>query len=406
MWPRTQPRVAATAAVGVAVLALSGLAPPVAAAGSTARPQSYSVPAGGTYTVRGHGFGHGHGMSQYGADGAATRGVGYQDILRFYYPGTTPAVAGGQLRVLVTSDTTPDLVVSPAAGLVVHDLGSGTTYPLPVVPGATRWRLGVEGTRTVLDYLTNGWHRFSPGGRPTLVGDGQFAAGVPLILWTPSGGRAYRGGLRAASPTPGSRTRETVDVVSLEDYLRAVVPAEMSASWSPEAVKAQAVAARTYAVWSRDQRAREPWQICDTSSCQVYRGVAVEDPRTDAAVAQTAGQMLTFGGRPAFTQFSASSGGWTAAGGQPYLVAQPDVYDAQPANPVHSWTMRLPASRVTRAYPRIGRLKRLLVTHRDGHGQWGGRVLTVVLDGTRRDVTLSGDRFRSAFGLRSTWFAP
>jgi stage II sporulation protein D len=403
---RHRPLVAGTAAVGAAVLVLSSSSPPVAAVPGAAPGQSYPVPAGGTFTVHGHGFGHGHGMSQYGADGAASRGAGYQDILRFYYPGTTPAAAGGRLRVLVTSDTTPDLVVSPAAGLVVHDLGSGTTYPLPVVPGATRWRLAVVGTRTVLDYRTTGWHRLSPGGLPTLVGDGQFGADVPLTLWTPSGGHTYRGGLRAASPTPGSGARVTVDVVTVEDYLRAVVPAEMPASWSPEAVKAQAVAARTYAVWSRDQRARLPWQICDTYSCQVYRGVAEEDPRTDLAVAQTAGQVLTYGGRAAFTQFSASSGGWTAAGSQPYLVAQPDAYDAQPANPVHSWTTRLPASRLTRAYPRIGRLKRLLVTRRDGHGEWGGRVLTVVLDGTRRDVTLSGDRFRSAFGLRSTWFTP
>jgi hypothetical protein len=68
--------------------------------------------------------------------------------------------------------------------------------------------------------------------------------------------------------------------------------------------------------------------------------------------------------------------------------------------------VRLPAARVTRAYPGIGRLQRLLVTRRDGHGQWGGRVLTVVLDGTRRDVTVSGDRLRSVSGLRSTWFAP
>jgi stage II sporulation protein D len=406
MWPRPRRVLTATTGLGVAVLALSTAAAPVAAGVSRSSRQSYPVPAGGTFTVHGHGFGHGHGMSQYGAYGAATRGAGYQDILRFYYPGTSPAAAGGRLRVLVTADTTPDLVVSPAPGLVVHDLGSGATYPLPVVPGATRWRLAVEHAKAVLDYRTTGWHRFDPGGRPTLEGDGQLGAAGPLTLWTPSGAGTYRGGLRAASPTPGSGTRDTVNVVSLEDYVRAVVPAEMPPAWSLEAVKAQAVATRTYAVWSRDQRSDAPWQICDTYSCQVYRGVTEEDPRSDLAVAQTAGQVLTYGGRAAFTQFSSSSGGWTAAGSLPYLTARPDPYDDQPANPVHTWTVRLPAARVTRAYPGIGRLQRLLVTRRDGHGQWGGRVLTVVLDGTRRDVTVSGDRLRSVSGLRSTWFAP
>ncbi len=413
MSPCPRPTLAGAAGLAVVALVLSG----AAAAGSTApgsttpgsapaRSRTHPVPASGTYTLHGHGSGHGHGLSQYGAYGAAARGVGHQEILRYYYPGTSPAVAGGRLRVLVTADTTPDLVVSPAPGLVVHDLGSGATYRLPVVAGATRWRLGVEGTRTVLDYRTTGWHRFAPGRRPALVGDGQLGADGPLTLWTPSGSRTYRGGLRAASPVPGSRDRDTVDVVTLEDYLRAVVPSEMPASWPVEALEAQAVAARTYAVWSRDQRSGRSWQICDSSSCQSYPGVAAEDPRADVAVARTVSRILAYGDAAAFTQFSASSGGWTAAGSRPYLVAKRDAYDDRPTNPVHSWTVRLGRAQVQRAFPRIGRLQRLFVTRRDGNGQWGGRVLRVVLDGSRRDVTVSGERFRSAFGLRSTWFTP
>jgi SpoIID/LytB domain protein len=179
----------------------------------------------------------------------------------------------------------------------------------------------------------------------------------------------------------------------------------MPASWSAEALKAQAVAARTYALWSRDQDPNGAAQICDTSSCQVYRGYSAEDPRSNAAVDATPAQVLTYQGRPAFTQFSSSSGGWTSAGSRPYLVAEKDPYDGFAANPVHDWTLRLSAGRVAKAYPAIGRLKRLHVTSRDGHGQWGGRVVSLVLDGTRRDVTLSGDTFRARFGLRSSWFA-
>jgi hypothetical protein len=85
-------------------------------------------------------------------------------------------------------------------------------------------------------------------------------------------------------------------------------------------------------------------------------------------------------------------------------VAKADPYDDHSANPVHDWTVRLSARRIQRAYPGIGRLVRLRVTRREGAGQWGGRVVRIVLDGRRRNVTLSGDDFRSAFGLRSTWF--
>jgi SpoIID/LytB domain protein len=398
------------AALGAAVvLAVPLFSPSVSAATPTGATgvvvdQSYPVPASGAFTLRGHGFGHGHGMSQYGAYGAARQGLGYREIIGFYYPGTSWSQDDGLLRVLITADTTPDLVVSPARGLRVRDLGSGRVYPLPVIPGVRRWRLDVDGTRSVVGYLTSSWHRYRPGGRDALVGDGRFAADEPLTLWTPSGGRSYRGRLRAASPAPGSADRDTVDVVSLDDYVRGVVPAEMPASWSPAAVQAQAVAARTYAAWSRAQAPHRYWHICDTPACQAYGGVALEDPRGDAAVAATSGLVLRYGGEPAFTQFSSSDGGWSTAGGAPYLVARRDPYDGFAANPVHDWTLSLSAASITSAYPSIGRLQRLHVTRRDGHGEWGGRVLTVVLDGSRRDVTLSGDDFRSVFGLRSTWF--
>jgi SpoIID/LytB domain protein len=386
---------------GVAVLpALS----PAAAVGKAVN-QSYAVPRSGTFTLHGHGFGHGHGMSQYGAYGAARKGLTYRQIMAFYYPGTRWGTVTGKVRVLVTADTTSDLVISPAKGLRVRDWGAGKTYWLPAVAGAKRWRLTVSGGRTVLGYLTTSWHRYDLGGRTAFLGEGQFGADEPLTLWTPSGSRAYRGSLRAAAPRAGSTDRDTVNVVTMDDYVKGVIPAEMPPSWSAEAVKAQAVAARTYATWSRDQYPDRYYQICDTSSCQVYRGVAAEDSRSNAAVVATARQVLTSGGQAAFTQFSSSSGGWLSAGSRPYLVAKADPYDAHSANPVHSWTLKLSAARIQRSYPGIGKLNRLRVTRRDGHGEWGGRVQTVVLDGKKKDVTVSGDTFRSRFGLRSTWFA-
>ncbi|MGN6130655.1 MAG: SpoIID/LytB domain-containing protein [Nocardioidaceae bacterium] len=374
-------------------------------AGAVSTAQSFQVPGSKTLVVRGHGFGHGHGMSQYGAEGAAAQGLDYRQIAGFYYPGTAWSEVRGNVRVLISADTTRDVIVSPAAGLKLRDLGSGTTYPLPDIAGVNRWRLNVgAGNATVVGYRTDRWHRWSPGGRPALVGDGQFSASGPLTLWAPDGPHRYRGALRAASPAAGSADRDTVNVLSVDSYLKGVVPQEMPASWRPEAVKAQAVAARTYAAWSRGQDSRRYYQICDTTSCQVYGGYDAEDPRSNAAVDATARQILTYQGRPAFTQFSSSDGGWTSAGSVPYLPARQDPYDGFAGNPVHDWTAKVDATRLERAYPAIGSLQRIDVVSRDGNGDWSGRGGTMVLRGTKADRTLSGDDFRFMFGLRSSWF--
>jgi stage II sporulation protein D len=376
----------------------------VSPASAVATDQSYWVPVDKRVVVRGHGYGHGHGMSQYGAQGAALQGKSYREIVDFYYPGTSWATMRGKVRVLITADTTSDVVVSPAPGLTVRDLGGGATYRLPAIDGVKRWRLNVDDRRTVVGYLTDRWRRYKPGGKAALAGDGELFASGPVTLWTPAGSRTYRGTLRSASPSPGSASRDTVNVVSMDQYVMGVVPYEMPASWHPEAVRAQAVAARTYATWSRNQNRSRYYQICDTTSCQVYGGVGGEDPRSNQAVRDTRRQILTYGGSPAFTQFSSSSGGWTSAGSVPYLRAKEDPYDGWSGNPVHDWSVTIDAGRLESSYPSLGTLRRILVVNRDGNGEWRGRVNSMVLDGTRNDVTISGDQFRWAFGLRSNWF--
>jgi SpoIID/LytB domain protein len=394
------------AVVGGLVAGMATLPLAASPAAAVTTDQSYWVPVSGSVVLRGHGFGHGHGMSQYGAQGAAKQGLGYQQIVGFYYPKTTWSTVTGSVRVLITSDTTSDVVVARVPGMTLSDLGSARTYPLPSPPGVKRWRIAVGArNRTVVDYLTGSWHRWKPGGRAALAGDGQFAAPTPLTLYTPSGTRTYRGALRSASPVKGSAARDTVNVLSMDDYLRGVIPTEMPASWQPEAVKAQAVAARTYATWSRSRYPTRYYQICDTSSCQVYGGFGAEDPRSNAAVTATARQILTYAGQPAFTQFSSSSGGWTSPGSVPYLTAKADPYDDYVGNPVHDWTLTVDAARIEKAYPVLGALRRIQVTRREGNGEWDGRVWTLVLDGSKSDVTVSGDTFRATFGLRSTWFA-
>jgi stage II sporulation protein D len=138
----------------------------------------------------------------------------------------------------------------------------------------------------------------------------------------------------------------------------------------------------------------------------MYSGVPAEYATSNAAVAATAGQTLTYGGTPAFTQFGAANGGYTAAGSQPYLPARADPYDGAIPNSANSWTASITAAAIQARWPSIGTYSQLRIISRDGHGQWGGRVLTAAIDGSSGSVTVSGTTIRSAFGLRSEWFIP
>ncbi|HEX2771976.1 MAG TPA: SpoIID/LytB domain-containing protein [Micromonosporaceae bacterium] len=381
----------ASAAAGVAALAL--VAVPAQAAEN-----SWTVPRQATITIDGHGYGHGHGMSQYGAEGAGRQGVGYRRIVEFYYPNTRWGTARGPVRVLISADTSDDLLVVARSGLQVRGTGGGGFTTLPD-NGASRWRISSWGDGTNhVGYLTNTWHHYA-----ALRGQGEFGAGgEPITLITPSGSTQYRGRLRAAAPSSGSAARDTVNILPLDSYLRGVVPLEMPALWTPAAVRSQSVAARTYAAYERAHPRAGHYQLCDTASCQVYGGYSAEHSASDAAIDATRQQVLLSGGDPAFTQFSSSSGGWTAAGSFAYLPAKRDPYDGWSGNPVHSWSTSVTDARLESQWPALGNLTSMRTT-RDGHGDWGGRVRTVTLKGSQGRVQVSGDTFRSVLGLRSTW---
>lgn len=390
--------VPATAAGGSTVPTVA-TATPSGSAESTGT--AWDVPPSASITVLGRGFGHGHGMSQYGAEGAARQGLSAREIVSFYYPGTELGHVGGRLRVLLTADTTDDVVVLADPGLRVRDVAGRTTWRLPD-DGARRWRLVARrGGRTVIASLTDRWRPWR-----TVAGEAEFAAGGrPIRLVTPSGTSSYRGRLRSAAPFEGERARDTVNHVSMQAYLRGVVPLEIPASWSPAAVQAQAIAARTYAAYERGHARARHYQICDTTQCQVYGGADDEHPASDAAVRATRGIGVLHHGQPAFTQFSSSSGGWTSAGSAPYLAHRADPYDGWSGNPVHEWSTGVTDVQVERAFPQVGDLLRIAVSSREGGGEWGGRVRSMTLTGSQGAVTVTGDAFRSALGLKSSWFS-
>jgi SpoIID/LytB domain protein len=161
------------------------------------------------------------------------------------------------------------------------------------------------------------------------------------------------------------------------------------------------------------------WDLCDTTPCQVFRGTGLyapdgtllepyEHPRSDTAIAATAGTVLTWTSAGTtsitFTEFSAANGGMTAAVSVPYQVAKPDPYDGCIPSSAHAWTRDVAVSRIESAYPSVGSYRSNEVLARVGLGEWGGRVTSVRISGRRGTVTVTGEALRFALGLRSTWF--
>ncbi len=146
------------------------------------------------------------------------------------------------------------------------------------------------------------------------------------------------------------------------------------------------------------------YDLCDTSACQVYKGVAVEYASSDKAIAGTANKVVEYKGKLALTMFSSSNGGWSASGGAdyPYLKAKKDPYDGVKRD--QSWSVTLSSSRIQKAYSSIGTLKSVQITDRDGDGTYGGRVDKVKISGSKGSVTVTGGSFKSKFGLRERLF--
>jgi len=391
------------------VLAPRATAASVAAASAAER---YPVPPGGVFTFKGRGYGHGHGMSQWGAYGAAkVGGLTAAEILHFYYPHTFIATRSTQrnVRVLLTATDAGGrgyLQVAPADGLALTTHGGKpqtlpTATPAPAKAPISGWRLALHGGTVVLrDHAAGQWHRYTTAGRGAAFTD---SAGR-LTVTVPGGSASYRGSIVA---DVASGQLEAVDVVNLELYLRSVVPAEMSASWSSAALQAQAVAARTYATRDMAHPKGRHFDLFGDTRDQAYPGTRSEAARATKAVAATAGEIVVDSANQAvLTQYSSADGGWTVSGGVSYLPSQHDPYDGEVPNSAHAWRTSVSASSIESAYPAVGTLKRILITGRDGHGRWGGRVTAAKLVGSGSTVSVTGTDLQYALGLRSYWFRP
>jgi stage II sporulation protein D len=411
-WPR---RRLATLAV-VASLAVSGLTVVASATGQARAATAtvhevYPVPPGGVYTIHGRGNGHGHGMSQWGAYGAAkVDHLSSNQILHFYYPHTTLATRSTMLAIsvqlsLADSASLGYVQVNPAIGMSVTPTG-GKTKLLPTRTAAPRhtitsWRLARSGTAVVLRYLAVGkWHTLMTVGKAARITD--TARQIPVV--EPNGVVSYRGSVFGELE---AGALEAVNLVNLELYLQSVVPSEVSPSWPAATLEAQAVAARTYALHGMNNPKTSYFEVDGDTRDQAYGGVGVESPRSTSAIQATAGEVIVDSkDHPILAQYASADGGWTVSGGVDYLPAEADPYDGAVPNTDHAWVTTVSASEIQSDYPQIGTLADIDITGRDGNGLWGGRVTTLKLVGSKATLALTGTELQETLGFGSPWFRP
>lgn len=375
---RSRLLVAALSATALAAGVASGYSSP----GAKQRAEA-PLPGTPTFVITGRGWGHGVGMAQWGAYGLAQQGAGYEDILAHYYRGTTLGPADVSRVRVVLAQGRPRLTISSQAPFTVRD-GMGQLWHLPAGPQTFGPGLRLQTTDFPQPQRPPGPLMFLPGTSPLRLGS-----------------RSYRGQLQVSVANGALRA---VNNVALEPYLFGVVPSEMPRTWLPEALKAQAVAARSYALAVR--KTGSWFDLYPDTRSQVYLGIAGEAPTATAAVQETAGQVVLNQGRLATTYFFSSSGGrtasvpevWPTSPPTSYLVSVDDPYDA--ISPHHRWGPFVVTAQ------RLRRVLRAPARITDVRLETGptGRVQKVIAVTPRGESSATGSDLRRALKLRSTWF--
>jgi stage II sporulation protein D len=214
------------------------------------------------------------------------------------------------------------------------------------------------------------------------------------------GDRWYRGRTRLVRNNQGLMA---VNYVDIEDYLYSVVGAEAIPSWPIEALKAQAVAARTYALYKRSQASNTVYDVDTTTGTQVYKGLHSEYTSTHEAVNTTKGEVMVYNGKPILAAFHSSSGGHTENVEDVWMQPLPylrGVVDYDQQAPVYQWSKTLSSSQMRNLIGGVGNVTSLVPQKKTPRG----RVVSMRVVGDRGSKVLTGDKLRQALELRSTLF--
>jgi stage II sporulation protein D len=356
-------------AVGLAacVVALAALCWPGAASGAK-------------WVVKGRGWGHGVGMSQYGAYGLAQHGRGYRKILHHYYKHTRIGRAGSNSIKVLLGSGSDSVAFKKAKKACGKRLRRRQGY-----------RFKLSGSNVIL--------RRAGHGRIANCGQSGIAAGGGTIRIGDKG--VYRGKLKAKVSDGGLLA---INPVGLQAYVKGVVPNEVPSSWPKAALRAQAVAARSYALATSGEG---DFDVYDDVRSQVYGGKDSETERTNKAAKRTSGQVVRHGGKVATTYFFSTSGGQTESvehgfpGAAPagYLKSVRDPYDG--ASPYHRWKARFSQNEIESELSAYfsGRLRKIKVLRRGD----SPRIVTARVVGSNGSSRVSGPTLQAALDLRSTW---
>lgn len=384
-------------------------------------------------TLYGKGWGHGIGLSQWGAQGWAEGAAGPrllgEQIVQHYFPlaslGTQPE--GKPFRVLLSAPSTGcvgrtiyDVAhMSSAGGMrLVNDADPEVVY-LDAAPGQSVRFSVYEGTTLVAVDESSG--------RIVYSGESDSLTLIPAQWWDPIAvrekGLEYRGNILVQLRDEGEL--RVVNYVGSDDYMKGALPGEMPSAWEMEALRAQAITARTYVAWRQATAGDRTWDVRDDTADQCYGGHSFESPRTTAAVASTAGTILTYAGAPIRALYSSANGGitenvgclleaeragdtWRCADGWPYLSVVPDpaealAYDSRGSMPYDGWVRSFSGEQIR---------SEIAIDYGVDIGAYlslsfnlspGGRPISVLVRGTAGSVDLKGDRFlRSTLGLPAT----
>ena len=420
-------------------------------------PASAAVP---VLVLKGTGWGHGVGLSQWGSEHLASKGLSTSQILATFYPGVQLGEATGTMRVAVHKPSVSTTTLTFPQGGEVRSSPSGpqaSGFPVRVGPGG-RVRITYDGayrvsplvagqsagrvtayrqedpcslvvlcptttipppsTTTTRPPSSTSTTRPSGGGgggtgggggggsTPTTAAPsrpGTTASSSTPVLAVPAGGGVTRVDDRARTyrgaveANAGGGLR-LINIVGIEDYLRGM--AEVPSTWPAAAVQAQTIAARTYAL----RAMQAGGEICDDARCQVYVGATAESPGQNAAVAATSKRVITFGGKLAAAVYSAEAGGVSAneheGFGTPdstYPYLKNVTYDID--NPL-PWKLVVGLDEVARRFSYPGSVTAVRVSEAGP----SARALAVTIEGSAGPRTVDGRGFARSLGLRSTRF--
>lgn len=396
-----------------------GLVVALALGVAVAGPSGGAVAQTTSYTFYGGGWGHGVGLGQYGALGLAQQGWSYRAILKHYYTGTTIGRVSGPpgIRVGLLQNRS-SIAVQAENGPV--NLRVGTDTRVATIPAGEQWTIVFRSDGQIWVRRPDGTYVGGHGwGGP---GTGLYAFFHPsgATVHLPATGNSYDQGsfeFETVACGAGCYRGLLVARVPTEAYVDGI--AEVPNTWPAAALKAQAVAARSYAIYKAvnvgQHRPGCDCAVYASTRDQVYVGLAktlaAGGADWRAAVAATAWQVVKYQKAVAETFYSASTGGHTESnsvvwGGQqlPYLREVCDPGDFTVDNPFRVWRVSMTADAVGAAVSAywgvdIGPAASITVDQRSG----AGRVQEVTVAGATRTITMSGAAFQSALGLRSTY---